>query len=176
MRCPSCGEDNAAGLRFCKRCWRSFDEERPEPPRVAAPDAPRAAAAPRRPLFGVPYTDATEAEDPDRDGGWVSVPPGVLAPVAARVRHDGASPTRGEPEVGPSPRAVLSFVLGLLSIVLFCLSFITIPIDLSALVLGLSELKAINGGIRPRAGRGFAVAGVVLSAFALVVKVFLFFT
>jgi hypothetical protein len=128
----------------------------------------------------VPYAEEPRPESAERGDDWVLAPPGAMGPVAARVRRDargGADDMlAGDADAGPSPRAVLSFVLGLLSIVLFCLSFITVPIDLSALVLGLSELKAINGGIRPRAGRGFAVAGVLLSAFALVVKVFLFFT
>lgn len=179
MKCPSCGADNAAGLRFCKRCWRSFEEERREAPRPAAPPAKRETPPSRRPLFGVPYAEDDDADTGERGVDWVAPPLGALAPVAGQVHsdaRDGAEKPYGEAEAGPSPRAVLSFVLGLLSIVLFCLSFITVPIDLSALVLGLSELKAINGGVRPRAGRGFAVAGVVLSAFALVVKVFLFFT
>lgn len=175
MRCPSCGADNAAGLRFCKRCWRPFDDERPQARPGPVEGGRHTAAAPaRRPLFGVPYAE-DEPEAAERTDGFVAAPPGALAPIALHAAAGEREPDRpwGDADPTPSPRAVLSFVLGLLSIVLFCLSFITVPLDLSALVLGISELRDINGGLRPRAGRGFAVAGVILSAFALVVKVFL---
>ena len=69
---------------------------------------------------------------------------------------------------------MLSLILGLLSVVLFCLLFFTVPIDLAAFVLGMVELREINRGAAPSAGRGFATAGVVLTGCALVVKLFIF--
>jgi hypothetical protein len=65
-------------------------------------------------------------------------------------------------------------ILGLLSVVLFCTLWLTVPLDLVGFVLGLVELREINRGAAPAAGRGFATAGVVLSGCALVVKLFIF--
>ena len=171
MKCPRCGAENVKGLKVCKGCWTSLSD-----PNDAA-DASHAAGSGRRerapgrgPLFGVPYDDKqTDGEEHSWD---------VLAHegVALRPPHgsNAADRLRQELDAGPSPRSVLSLILGLLSVVLFCLLFFTVPIDLAAFVLGMFELREINRGAAPRAGRGFATAGVILSGCALVVKLFIF--
>jgi hypothetical protein len=125
------------------------------------------------PLFGVPYVDAPC--DTDEQAPWTTAPVGRLARTsnAARDAEALADCLRTEVDVGPSPRSVLSLILGMLSVVLFCLLYLTVPIDLAAFVLGMLELREINSGAAPRAGRSFAVAGVILSGCALVVKLFI---
>lgn len=165
MKCPKCGAENAEGLQFCKRCWTSF---RPASGPLRDERPPDERDATRGPLFGVPY--ASDAP------GFGARPPWSSRPERAELeridrRPDGVRPPS---DAGPSPRSVLSMILGLLSVVLFCTLWITVPLDLVGFVLGLSELREINRGAAPVAGRGFATAGVILSGCALAVKIFIF--
>ena len=66
---------------------------------------------------------------------------------------------------------VASMVLGIISLVLFCFWFISIPCALISLILGIVGLsKAKSAGMN----NGMAVAGIVCSAIALVLMVMLF--
>jgi hypothetical protein len=170
MKCPKCGAVSPEGLNFCKRCWTPVRAADPRP--ASDPDAGDSADSPemRGPLFGVPYV--TDARDADEGPSWsVSA---LADAMPARRDPDAFAPGAREADVGPSPRSVLSLILGMLSVVLFCMVFLTVPLDLAGFVLGVLELREINRGAAPRAGRGFATAGVILSGFALVVKLFIF--
>lgn len=174
MKCPKCGDESPEELRVCRRCWSRLVAPREPNWDTAGGHDDTDEARPRGPLFGVPYVE--EFTRVDSADSLLDVPSfGVLATQESMFRgdRDMSPPGVVDGDSGPSSRAVLSFVLGLLSVVFFCMFFLTIPIDLTALVLGLLELRDINAGERPQAGRGFAVAGVVLSAAALVFKIFL---
>src|SRR6476659_6550449 len=152
MNCPKCGAENVEGLKVCKGCWTSLSDPNDAAASAhAARPEDRDPTVRRGPLFGVPYD---EERDDDDDVAW-----DVLAHEGAAMRPAPgrtAQALREELEAGPSPRSVLSLILGLLSVVLFCLLFFTVPIDLAAFVLGMVELREINRGAAPRAGRGFA--------------------
>jgi hypothetical protein len=168
MKCPRCGAENVEGLKVCKGCWSSLSEPN-DASATSHAERPKDRPTARGPLFGVPYEDQRRDDD---DPAW-----DVLAHEGALMRPNhgaAAERLREELDAGPSPRSVLSLILGLLSVVLFCLLFFTVPIDLAAFVLGMVELREINRGAAPSAGRGFATAGVVLSGCALVVKLFIF--
>src|SRR3954451_8197469 len=64
---------------------------------------------------------------------------------------------RGSGEAETSGKAVTSFVLGLLSIVL-CLNILT---GIPAIILGILGLNDVNRSGGRRKGSGFAIAGIV---------------
>src|SRR5690554_2838905 len=59
--------------------------------------------------------------------------------------------------------AAASLVLGLLSDVLFCLWYLSLPCAVVGLILGIMSLKS--------SGRGMAIAGLVLSIIAIAIFV-----
>ena len=59
--------------------------------------------------------------------------------------------------------AVASLVLGILSVELFCLWYLSLPCAVVGLILGILSLKS--------SGRGMAIAGLVLSIIALAIAV-----
>ncbi|HZK34280.1 MAG TPA: DUF4190 domain-containing protein [Bacillota bacterium] len=62
--------------------------------------------------------------------------------------------------------AVASLVLGIISVVLFCLWYLSLPCAVVGLILGIMSLKS--------SGRGMAIAGLVISIVTLVITVLLF--
>lgn len=61
---------------------------------------------------------------------------------------------------------IASLVLGIVSIVLWCTWFISIPCSILALVFGIIGIK--------KQGKGMAIAGIVTSAISLAIWVLLF--
>lgn len=59
--------------------------------------------------------------------------------------------------------AVASLVLGIISVVLFCVWYLSLPCAVVGLILGILSLKS--------SGRGMAIAGLVLSIIALAIAV-----
>ncbi len=59
--------------------------------------------------------------------------------------------------------AVASLVLGILSVELFCLWYLSLPCAVVGLILGILSLKS--------SGRGMAIAGLVLSIIAIAIPV-----
>ena len=178
MRCPKCGAENAEGITICKRCWSHVSPQpapvEPEsPPSSAKPPKPRKPVddRPRGPLFGVPYVEHKDEREPP----WVAPDSAPLAPVTPPYSYKIPTDPQVAAMAGPSSRAYLAFVLGLLSIFMFCMVYLSVPLDLAAIVLGGLEIRDIRDGQAPLAGRGLATAAVVLAGFALLVKVLIFF-
>lgn len=102
-------------------------------------------------------------------------PPPARAPLPPRrERDDTDDRPRYRPRrrfrrraEGTSGLAVASFVCGLVALVIFCLWFVSVPLALLAIVFGAI---AHNSG---KAGRGFAVAGIVLGIIAVALLVVL---
>ena len=59
--------------------------------------------------------------------------------------------------------AVASLVLGIISVVLFCVWYLSLPCAVVGLILGILSLKS--------SGRGMAIAGLVLSIIAIAIFV-----
>lgn len=165
MKCPKCGAENAEGLTFCKVCWTSFRDSSSQPSRQNEHESGHG------PLFGVPYVDERRAVQDEADWSYSD----RTMPRPLERRASDPERFRAEPEASPSPRSVLAIILGLLSVLLFCLLHLTVPIDLAGFVLGIVELHDINRGTASRAGRSYAAAGAILSGLALVIKIFIFF-
>ncbi len=164
MKCPKCGADNVEGLQFCKRCWTP---SRPDQPKSGADvDGEARPGSTRGPLFGVPYVGRDTADGTELP--WAQFRDRELP-----RRQRGSEPDLADPDAGPSPRSVLSLILGILSVVLFCALWNTIPLDLAGFVVGVLELRDIDHGSAPASGRGFATAGIILSGCAIVVKLFI---
>jgi Na+/melibiose symporter-like transporter len=71
----------------------------------------------------------------------------------------------GGPPRGASGVAIASLVLGIISIVLFCISYVSIPCAVLAIVLGaLGRSKAASG---EAGGKGVATAGIVMGVVAI---------
>lgn len=62
---------------------------------------------------------------------------------------------------------IASLVLGIVSIVLWCMWFISIPCSILALIFGILGIK--------KQGKGMAIAGIITGAISLVIWVVLFF-
>jgi hypothetical protein len=150
--------------------------ESAKPADPAIPEKPTKAKKPvderpRGPLFGVPYVDHKDDHAPP----WVANESAPLVPVAPPYAYKMSPDPQAAAMSGPSSRAYLAFVLGLLSIFMFCMVYLSVPLDLAAIVLGGLEIRDIRDGHAPLAGRGLATAAVVLAGFALLVKVLIFF-
>lgn len=61
---------------------------------------------------------------------------------------------------------IASLVLGIISLVLWCMWFLSIPCAILALIFGILGLK--------KPGKGMAIAGVITSAIALAIWILLF--
>jgi len=61
--------------------------------------------------------------------------------------------------------AITSMVLGIVSLVFFCCSYVVVPAALTGLVFGILSL------VQHRAGFGMAVAGVVMCSLGLVIAI-----
>ena len=63
---------------------------------------------------------------------------------------------------------IAALVLGIVSIILWCVWFISVPCSILALIFG------IIGAIKP--GKGMAIAGIITSAISLAIWILLFVT
>jgi hypothetical protein len=68
----------------------------------------------------------------------------------------------GVPQQGGGGMGAASMVLGILSLVFFCCTYIAIPLALIGLILGAVSLG------RKRGGKGMAIAGLVMSSISLI--------
>lgn len=140
MLCPRCGTDNVPDAQFCARCWSPLRpaEHTAPPPERHGETAPRVAydTAPHSgPAFGEVY-----------DGG-------VRSPVARS--HPGVS--YGAARGGASAKAVVACVLGALSTFMWCPA-----LSIAAIVIGRSEVKAIERGQSSPEGHTLAKVGYIL--------------
>ena len=176
MRCPRCGAENSTGLPFCKQCWTSLPVEAPTDPNAAEsrpqdPQGPASGPPSRGPLFGVPYeSDPSQPHDMSWTQG-AHYPIRFDPPRSAPITPPYAAPHPWQrPVPGPSTRSVLVCMLGALSAVLFCLTILTLPIDIAAIALGVIEIRSIASGRASPAGRAPALIGICLAGLALLVK------
>jgi hypothetical protein len=65
----------------------------------------------------------------------------------------------------PSGMAVASMVLGIISLVLFCVWYISLPCAITGLALGITAKGRADRGVG--GGRGMAIAGIVCTSIAL---------
>ena len=177
MKCPRCGAENTPGLPFCRQCWTSFsDVDATAPQRDAAPPSwqPPTSEA-RGPLFGTPdarFPPPHNVFGPEGPNPFSpSVGPSSLATPPYLPTHPWEAP-----RAGPSTRAVLACILGVLSLMLFCLTVLTLPVDVAAIVLGAVELRAIQAGQASPAGRAPGFIGIGLAMLALALKALLLFS
>ncbi|MCX7658332.1 MAG: DUF4190 domain-containing protein [Oscillospiraceae bacterium] len=72
-----------------------------------------------------------------------------------------------QPEKPPvkSGLSIASMVLGILSILFFCIPYISIPLAIVGLVLGIISL------VKKQGGKGMAIAGVICSAIGLLIGI-----
>ena len=68
--------------------------------------------------------------------------------------------------------AIASMVLGIVGLVTFCISFITIPCSLLAIILGAVAMRKIKS--HKLKGQGMAIAGLVCGIIAMVFWVLIF--
>lgn len=62
---------------------------------------------------------------------------------------------------------IASLVLGIVSLVLWCAWFISIPCSILALIFGILGIK--------KPGKGMAIAGIITAAIALAIWILIFF-
>ncbi len=73
-----------------------------------------------------------------------------------------SAPSPGE---GSSGMAVAAMVLGIVSLVTFCISYLSIPAAITAIVLGI--IAKINISRGSASGNGMALTGIILGIIAL---------
>jgi hypothetical protein len=79
--------------------------------------------------------------------------------------HD---PTPPPPPEGSKTKAIISMILGILSLLLCCCWYISVPLAIASLVLGILAIK------NNEPGRGMAIAGIVTSSVGIVLLILLF--
>jgi len=79
--------------------------------------------------------------------------------VLAKTLHVRVTEMQQETEKPPSSRSIAAIVLGILGLVSGCGLLVFSPL---AWYLGRKELKAIQAGLSPKSGEGYARVGVVL--------------
>jgi phage FluMu protein Com len=88
--------------------------------------------------------------------------------LASESSPSNAAPSKSESSAKTSKLAIWSFVLGILS---FFVGFIT---AIPALVFGIVGLINVNQSKGQLKGAGLAIAGIIMSLFAMVFTVFLY--
>ena len=88
--------------------------------------------------------------------------------LASESSHGNAAPSKSESSAKTSKLAIWSFVLGILSI---AVGFIT---AIPALVFGIVGLVNVNQSKGQLKGAGLAIAGIIISLFAMVFTVVLY--
>jgi RsiW-degrading membrane proteinase PrsW (M82 family) len=67
--------------------------------------------------------------------------------------------------------AVTSMVLGILSVVLFCAWYLTLPLGIAAVVLGIVGLNQINKKQFSGSSKGMAIAGLITGGVGLLLGI-----
>jgi Domain of unknown function (DUF4190) len=73
-----------------------------------------------------------------------------------------------QPAQGPNGLAIASMVTGIVSLVLFCCTVLSVPTGITGVVLGVVSLNQISRSGQPN--KGMAVAGIACGAAALLVQ------
>jgi hypothetical protein len=175
--CPACQKENSPSNTFCLECGEriiplgadgafvpSAEKETAETP--ATPpwhepsenpyaNAAAVAAAPVAPAGANPYSSNEPSQSVANAGGAAGT---YSAPPSYQRTAGSANATQRSGE--PKGLAIASLVCGIASLVCCCLN---IPIAIGGLITGIVVLT------KKKNGRGMAIAGVVLSAVALLI-------
>jgi hypothetical protein len=146
MLCSRCGTENAVGSQFCTRCWSPMQQS-----------ASAGGTQSGRPLDTAPRSSYETVPQ-------IPAPPfGQIGP-ASQWTHPSTQPYAQPRSAGS--RAVVALVLGALSSFMWCPA-----LSIAAILVGRSELKAIEMGQSPREGHTFAKVGYILGVVFTIVHV-----
>jgi hypothetical protein len=101
-------------------------------------------------------------------GGGFGPPPGGFGPPGGPMMMG------GQPKF--TPLAIISMVLGILSIPACCCSFFGAPFSIAGLVLGILAMGKIRSNPQMFKGGGMAIAGIVCSAVGLLLDLVAIFS
>ena len=138
MFCAKCGVQNDDNLNFCANCGAPLKE--------AAPVATEAPVEPGQPVYQAP---------PVPQQPVYQAPPVPVAPVY---------PAPAAPSIPGKGLGITGMVLGIVSLVFFCVFYIGLPCAIIGLVLSIvsaSKAKAVGQK------NGMATAGVICSAISI---------
>ena len=164
IHCSDCGKaykmpDDSVGKRFtCKKCGQVIEV----PGSVASADDD--------PLDALADTDWGNSSYDDLDLGD-DLETGD-APAPAGRRRSSAGDADDDYRDGPPPSsglAIASLVLGILSIPPFCLWCVSLPLAVTAIVLGAIARSQASSG--KAGGAGIALAGIICGVIAILLTV-----
>jgi hypothetical protein len=191
--CPACQKENSKGNTFCAECGERIiplgEDGAFAPPVAAEPAAETAVEAPVVPPWHEPsenpYANVNAAASAGEANPYSN--PNASSPSAGSPYGGMADPSDTAPPSyqragGPSQPvsantigakapgesnalAIVSLVCGIASLVCCCLTFFT---AIAGLITGIIVLR------KNKSGRGFAIAGVVLSAAAAIIYAIIF--
>jgi len=101
-------------------------------------------------------------------GGGFGPPPGGFGPPGGPMMMG------GQPKF--TPLAIISMVLGILSIPACCCNFFGAPFSIAGLVLGILAMGKIRSNPQMFKGGGMAIAGIVCSAVGLLLDLVAIFS
>lgn len=158
MFCPKCGKQNEDNARFCCGCGVVFEDitNPANPPQYNIPFMPQQFnQIPQQP----PFQQNTQPIQfrPQINQQPQYIPPMMYQPQMYR-----------QPPVPGYGLSIASMVLGIVSLVLFLVFYISLPCAIVGIVLGciaLSKAKSIGQN------NGFAIAGIICSSVAIVLVI-----
>ena len=136
-------------------------------------DTPDLNKNPQPPSYGGPTGDSYGYGDQSAQPAYGQSDYGTPPPAYGQPGY-GAPPPAYGPGYGPKPKglAIASMVCGIVSIVLWCIPYLTLPLGIAAVVTGVLANKKVRLGEAD--GAGMAKAGLITGIIGIVIAVLIF--
>ena len=181
MFCKSCGAENEEGAKFCRSCGLPIVPEEVirenEEIKQAVDNAESATAGQETAPADQPESGNTVQEQvqPDMQAEPQPQPNGAAENLAGQYQGQ-PQPQQGyyqqqyKPSVTKSaPNAVISLILGIVSVVCCCTCLLGVGCGIAAICVGVSSKKKENNPGMATAGIVLGIVGIVISVLSVII-------